>query len=145
MTGWGQEAAGNLFESPQVSLSGGNVSYDYTRVDQIMDIINGQGRQVLFVAGYCPKALGTNYSDYPDTTGGKWYNLMNDFAKHWTTKKIGGVSIELWNKPEDKANFNADTIDYLRLYKLTSNAVKDANYKIKSRRSKHKCKNGIKN
>jgi len=131
MTGWGQEVTGTMFDQPQVTVSGSTVTYDYTRIDQITSLLKGNGRQFMFVAGNCPKSLGTNFNDFPDTTAGKWTKLIKGFTQHWATKNIGGVSIELWNKPDDKANFAADTTDYLKLYALTNKAVKDADFKVK--------------
>lgn len=123
-TGWGQEATGNLYDTEQVLVSGDNITYKYDRIDEVVGIITAGGAQPLFISR-CPKAFGASASSVPETTSNAWYNLHKDFAAHWTTKAIKGVSYEILEGVETPAFFQGSAEDYANIYQLAAQGIID--------------------
>lgn len=88
--GWGQEGQG-LYNNKQVSVNGDNVSIDYSRIDDIVNLITEAGAQTSFVLR-TPQDFGALNSA---PTGTAWYNLNKQFAAHWTEKGLARCDAHL--------------------------------------------------
>ena len=118
MNSWGKEASGNLFETPQVTVEGETVQYDFTRIDEIVDLIYENGAQVLFMNGYNPESFGGQWNAAPDTSaGGLWYELNKTFAAHWAGKNLPFVAYEIWNGVDDTDYLDDDGVFERMVYR----------------------------
>lgn len=109
--GWGQEGSG-LYDSKQVTVSGDDVTMDFTRVDEIVDILTKAGSQTHFVLR-TPQDFGALNSA---PTGTAWYNLNKQFAKHWTDKGLARPTYEIMEKIDDSGYFSGDAEAYYQTY-----------------------------
>lgn len=109
--GWGQEGQG-LYNNKQVSVNGDNVSIDYSRIDDIVNLITEAGAQTAFVLR-TPQDFGALNSA---PTGTAWYNLNKQFAAHWTEKGLARPTYEIMEKIDDNSYFSGDAEAYYQTY-----------------------------
>ncbi len=124
---WGLEKTGDLFETPQVTISGEDVSIDFTRIDQVVNLIKQNDAQVLFMNGYTPADMDADWKATPDTVdGGEWYKLNKQFAQHWADMKLPGVRYEIWNGTDSSGFYAGDQTGYQVMVREAINGIEDA-------------------
>ncbi len=117
----------------------GNPSYDYTRIDRIMDATIGAGALPLVEIGFMPQALSTRPEPYRNSNtyaldGGcfypprdydAWAALVTSWAAHVKERYPGAEESwqwELWNEP-DIGYWQGTFDEYARLYDYTEAAL----------------------
>ena len=111
--GWGQEGQG-LYESKQVTKNGEDVTIDFTRVDEIVDLISEAGAQTAFVLR-TPQDFGA-INAAPADASTAWYNLNKQFAAHWIAKGLPRPTYEIMENIDEDAYFAGDAEAYYQTY-----------------------------
>lgn len=99
----------------------GTISYDFTRLDQVILGIVGQGMQPLMALSYTPSALGDDVNGVPSLP--EWADAVAALVGHYRDLGYTGWDWEVWNEP-DHLGWTAE--QYLQLYATTAPAVKAA-------------------
>ncbi len=109
--GWGQEGTG-LYDNKQVSVSGDAVTVDFSRVDELVDLITAAGAQTAFVLR-TPQDFGALNSA---PSGTAWYNLNKQFAAHWTARGLVRPTYEIMENIDNDSYFNGNAEAYYQTY-----------------------------
>ncbi|MCL4383834.1 hypothetical protein M1116_00070 [Patescibacteria group bacterium] len=111
----------HLYDYYQVYV--GPNSYDFTRLDKVVDSILSTGARPLLSLSYTPSNLATdNKVANPPNDWTNWNNLVAATARHYSVDKgIGGIYYEVWNEPDLFGSWKS--ADYNNLYLNTARAV----------------------
>lgn len=124
--GWGMEAPGNLVETSPISLSGSNIVYNFTAMNNILNLIKGTGAKPLLVDGYGPQVLSTKFNDVPNDLT-KWQQLNKIVADHIDGLAIP-TEIEIGDGGDSRTYFNADSLIYTQVLTSAFNGLKNHRY-----------------
>ena len=115
------------------------VSYNFTYLDRVMDDYLAQGIRPFLELGFMPGKLasGTQTVFYwkgnttPPRDEEAWCDLVKATLRHlaerYGEEEVSAWPCEVWNEPNLRGFWeNADRTKYLRLYEITSRAVKEA-------------------
>lgn len=110
-----------------VGGSSGNLTFDWSRLDPIVDAITATGARPMLVLSYMPGVIaqGGNIISPPNNWG-DWATVVQRTIEHYSGKSgknLGGVYYECWNEPE-LAQFGGWKLsgdkNYITLYKYCS-------------------------
>lgn len=114
-------------------------AYNFTYLDRVMDAYRGLGLRPFLELGFMPKkmARGEQAIFYwqgnttPPADYTKWANMVkatiNHFIVRYGRNDVKTWPVEVWNEPNLPGFWeHADLNEYLKLYDVTSHAVKEA-------------------
>ena len=107
-----------------VSVSGGSVNYDWSRLDKAVDAITQMGATPFLSLSYMPTVFtgGTEVDKPNDWTD--WRNLVRATIEHYSGrngKNINNVYYEVWNEPDLFGEFKLyGEKNYLEMYRQAS-------------------------
>ncbi len=111
-----------------VNGSGGNLTYDWTKLDTLVDKITTTGAKPFLSLSYMPSALTATDTvgepkDYND-----WTTLVQKTIEHYSgQKEIEGVYYEVWNEPDLFGKWTmGGKKDYKKLYSYASRGATSA-------------------
>lgn len=117
--------------------------YSFFNIDRIYDFLLSIGMRPFVELGFMPEPLASgkktvfNYADNitPPTDYAEWKELVHELVCHcadrYGREEVQQWYFEVWNEP-NLADFWAGTWeDYLRLYRLSAEAIKAVDSKIK--------------
>ena len=119
--------------------SGEETRYNFTYLDRIMDTYRELGLRPFLELGFMPSKLASGNQTIfywkanvtPPADEQEWVllveNTLRHMAERYGSAEVAQWPVEIWNEP-NLAGFweNADLQKYLRLYEITSQAVKRA-------------------
>jgi xylan 1,4-beta-xylosidase len=123
----------------------GQPAYNFSYVDQIYDGLLANGVRPFVEISFMPKLLAANptphpfwYKPYPSPPNDtqKWEKLVAAFTQHlldrYGAEEIENWYFEVWNEPNiDFWNGEPKKATYFSFYKLTANAIKKVNPRLK--------------
>lgn len=155
LTGWGHNLldlmAGSgaakkfirIYNQPEVAFrkdKEGRVSYEWSRFDQMADMILSKGLRLEIVVFGMPKDLarfpesvrkrpyGVEVCTSPPKNYEDWKNLCRDFAQHLMNRygedQIRNWTIRCWNEPDGNFLYQGDLKEYVKMYDYFSEAFK---------------------
>lgn len=128
LNNWGRESTGQLFPNKQVTVSGGNVSIDFTQIDKVVDLLQDNGTNVMLNMGYTPQDMNPDWKATPDTSHlGAWYALSKEYAQHWVDRGDLGIHYEVWNGADSSAFFNGTPKAWSRIVRESIYGIREAN------------------
>ena len=113
------------------------VRYNFTYLDQVMDSYVANGLEPFLELGFMPEQLaGSDHTLFywkahtvPPKDENAWCQLVQATLRHLLSRygeRVTAWPIEVWNEPNLHGFWeNADKPAYLRLYEITSRAVKE--------------------
>jgi hypothetical protein len=116
-----------------VSGSSGNLSFDWSRLDELVDTIRSTGARPMLVLSYMPPAIARDGNVInPPNNWDDWATVVQKTIEHYSgkgEKNLSGVLYECWNEPE-LAQFGGWKLsgdkNYLTLYKYCSTGAGNA-------------------
>lgn len=120
-----------------VQKENGNLTFDFSRLDQAVDTIRATGATPVLSLSYMPAAIAKNGTiTNPPNDWNDWTTVVHETIQHYsgkTGKNLNGVYYEVWNEP-DLAQFGAwktyGNKNYLTLYgnaALGANTTREVN------------------
>jgi len=121
-----------------VKKDGGNLSFDWSRLDGAINTILATGAKPVLALSYMPAAIakGGVIINPPDNWD-DWATVVEKTIQHYSgkgEKNLGGIYYEVWNEP-DLGSFGSWKLsgekNYLTLYKYAADGAKrvqNANY-----------------
>ena len=109
-TGWGEAGLG-LYDADPVTLNSNQVTYDFSRIDAIVDMLNRMGIQSHF-ATRCPAAFASKSAGVPEITSSSWSSLWEVFASHWIERDQRFLSYEVLDGVGDNSMFAGSNEEY---------------------------------
>lgn len=112
--------------------------YDFTRVDEVYDLVRGLGMYPVVEFGYMPRDLAADPSRTvfayqgiisPPKDWDAWHELIRAFTQH-VVDRYGLDEVrehwrfEVWNEPNLSVFWSGTPAEYWRLYALAARAVK---------------------
>jgi hypothetical protein len=113
---------------------GGNITYDWTQLDQVLDGIKGMGKEPLICLSYMPETMSADGVSRvsPPADYNAWAALVSATVTHVNIDRKTGVRYwEVWNEPDQWGFWQAPFPDYLKLYDVTVQAAIAADPSIK--------------
>ena len=116
-----------------VKKDGGNLSFDWSRLDGAVNTILATGAKPLLSLSFMPAAIAQGgVIINPPNDWNDWATVVQKTIEHYSgkgEKNIGGVYYEVWNEP-DLASFGSWKLsgekNYITLYKYASDGAKRA-------------------
>jgi hypothetical protein len=116
-----------------VKKDGGNLSFDWGRLDQAINTILSTGAKPVLALSYMPAAIAKDgVIINPPVNWDDWSTVVQKTIEHYSgkgEKNIGGIYYEVWNEP-DLAVFGSWKLsgekNYLTLYKYAADGAKRA-------------------
>ncbi|MEK7525894.1 MAG: glycosyl hydrolase [Patescibacteria group bacterium] len=117
-----------------VRSNGGQITYDFSSLDQTVNDILSSGAKPFFSLSYMPSVLSkSNETDIPNNWG-DWENLVQATIEHYSGRggmNISNVYYEVWNEPDLFGGFKTyGGKNYLDLYyhsAIAAQRVRNAN------------------
>ncbi len=107
--------------------AGGDLQFDFSRLDRVVVPMLQYGMQPLMCLSYKPEALDPRgQSKTPPTDLEEWAQVVSVFVEHYTSLGYSGLSWEVWNEPDQAFFFQGNPEQYVNLYATTARAVKAA-------------------
>lgn len=111
----------------------GNLTFDWSRLDPIVDAITATGARPMLVLSYMPGVIARDGNIInPPNNWNDWATVVQRTIEHYSGKSgknLGGVLYECWNEP-DLAQFGGWKLsgdkNYLTLYKYCSAGANQA-------------------
>lgn len=125
----------HLYDSYRVVTgSGGSLSFDWSRLDGIVDTITASGARPMLVLSYMPPSIARDGAIInPPNNWDDWAAVVQKTVEHYSgrsEKNLSGVLYECWNEPE-LAQFGGWRLsgdkNYLTLYQYCSKGASSAN------------------
>ena len=139
-----------IYNQPENAIrvaADGKITYDWSRFDQMADLILSTGNklEIAFfgmpteLALYPESARKRPYGELVCTSPPKdykqWAELCTDFAKHIVSKyglnEVKKWTLRCWNEPDGSFWYKSDLNEYLKLYDYFAKAIKGVNRDIK--------------
>lgn len=104
-----------------VHKAGGQITFDWTRLDQTVDDVSASGARPFLSLSYMPPAISKSgdTTDLPSSWG-DWEFVVQKTIEHFSgqkDKKLFDVYYEVWNEPDLFGNFKVyGSKNYLDLY-----------------------------
>ena len=122
----------------------GKISYDWTNVDKVYDLLRGLGIRPIVELGFMPEPLASGKQTIfwwrGNVTEPKSYDQWADFIEHLVrhlTERYGADEVrnwyfEVWNEPNLDGFWPAGQEAYFKLYEVTARAIKkvDPAYRV---------------
>lgn len=118
--------------------------YNFTYIDRIFDSYLERGIKPLVELGFMPSKLASGEQNIfywrgnttPPKDYGKWADLIKAVVRHFISRygeqEVLSWPFEVWNEPNLPGFWkDADMQEYFRLYKVTANAVKEVDARLK--------------
>lgn len=104
-----------------VSKNGGQLTYDWSRLDRAVETITATGAKPMLSLSYMPTAISRgDITDLPKDWQ-EWQQMVKATVEHYSgrgNRNISGVIYEVWNEPDLFGNFKTyGDKNYLTLYK----------------------------
>ncbi len=122
----------------------GILHFDFTRVDEIYDVVLGLGLRPIVELSFMPAALardpGQTVFTYrgiisPPADWAEWRQLVTELARHlvrrYGTDEVERWAFEVWNEPNLAVFWPGSREDYLRLYAESALAVKAVDSRLR--------------
>lgn len=122
----------------------GDVWYNWTYVDSVLDFILSIGIRPIVELGFVPNDLASGSDTIfwwkgnktPPNDEGKWADLIDRFIRHcmnrYGKREVLNWYFELWNEANTKHFWTGTQEEYFRLYQVTVHTIKaiDKNLKV---------------
>jgi xylan 1,4-beta-xylosidase len=117
-------------------------SYDFTRIDRVYDLILGIGLRPVVEIGFMPRDLARDPSrtvfEYrgiisPPKDWDRWGDLVRALVRHLLDRygdEVLGWDFEVWNEANLEVFWSGTRDEWMRLYDVTAEAVKDVDRRI---------------
>jgi hypothetical protein len=112
----------------------GLITYNWDRLDQVLDSLNAMGKEPLICLSYMPETLSAtgNSRVIPPAKYEEWAALVTATVKHVNIERKYGVRYwEVWNEPNIWTFWQAPYPEYLHLYDVTVQAALVADPSVK--------------
>ncbi len=115
-----------------VSGTGPNFSYDYTKLDRVIQPLLDKGLTPMMGLAFTPEVLGgatkaQGFSNAIPNNNEYWKLIVQNVVQHYKDKGHTGWYWEVWNEPNLGTSFwNGTQAEYNALYKATAEGVKAA-------------------
>ncbi len=105
---------------------GGELQYDFSRLDRVVVPLLQQGMQPLLCLAYKPEALEpSGQPKAPPTDLDEWAQVVRTFVEHYRDLGYTGLAWEVWNEPDLDFFFQGSPQQYVNLYAATARAIKE--------------------
>ncbi len=106
----------------------GRISYDWSRLDRVIEQIGAVGAEPFVCLSYMPPALSVDGTPYaPPRDYGQWQAVCRELARHLAEdRKLAGLHYEVWNEPDGGGFLTADAETYAKLYRTAVEGVLEA-------------------
>lgn len=116
-----------------VSKNGGQLSYDFSKLDQVIQTILSVGAKPLLSLSFMPAAIAKDgVIINPPNDWNEWAQVVQKTIEHYSGKNelnISGVYYEVWNEPDleqfGKWKLSGEK-NYLTLYRYAANGASSA-------------------
>jgi xylan 1,4-beta-xylosidase len=117
----------------------GNPIYNFQYVDELYDALLRLHIKPFVELGFMPSALASGKDTVfwwkgnvtPPKSYDKWAALITALVRHWEqrygTEELKTWYFEVWNEPDIKPFYTATLEEYLKLYRITAEAIKKIN------------------
>ncbi len=117
----------------------GNPIYNFQYIDQLYDALLRLHIKPFVELGFMPSALASGRQTIfwwkvnvtPPESYDKWAGLITALVRHWEqrygTDEVKTWYFEVWNEPDIKPFYTSTLEEYLRLYRVTAEAIKKVN------------------
>ena len=122
--GWGFSKVG--WTKPLVTGSAGNVQYAWEELDELSRLCEARSMEFALAYCYTPPVFQRDDWYSPPSSLRQWAGAAREYAYHF---RIAGQPIaahEIWNRTDSTIYFSATRGSYLRLFKETVLALRDA-------------------
>ncbi|EKD52753.1 MAG: transcriptional regulator, AraC family [uncultured bacterium] len=110
-----------------VSKTRGQLAYDWTGLDQAVDIILSTGAKPFLSLSYMPDAISTGDMVSPAKDWNEWGQVVQATIEHYsgrTQKNIDNVIYEVWNEPDLFGGYKTyGDKNYLEMYSASARAA----------------------
>ncbi|MGC9523338.1 MAG: GH39 family glycosyl hydrolase, partial [Anaerolineae bacterium] len=104
---------------------GGQLNYDFSRLDRVVVPLLQQGMTPLLCLAYKPEALEPRgQSKVPPSDLDEWAEVVSVFVEHYRNLGYTGLAWEVWNEPDLEFFFHGSAQQYVDLYVATARAIK---------------------
>src|SRR5690606_20072505 len=86
----------------------GSLTYDWSKLDQVVDDILEMGAKPFFSLSYMPKVISTGTELDVPIDWSLWMQVVRETVRHYSSrdgKAIENVYYEVWNEPDLFGNF----------------------------------------
>jgi beta-xylosidase len=116
-----------------VGKNGGQLTFNWTALDSVVDTILATGAKPLFALSYMPSAIAKDGNIInPPNDWNEWAQVVQKTIEHYSgysAKNLNGIFYEVWNEP-DSAQFGgwkySGDKSYITLYQYASIGAKNA-------------------
>ena len=122
----------------------GNPAYNFQYVDQLYDELLRLHIKPFVELGFMPSALASGKDTVfwwkgnitPPKSYDKWAGLITALIRHWEQRygkeEVRTWYFEVWNEPDIKPFYTSTLEEYLKLYRVTAEAIKkiDPGYRV---------------
>ncbi len=111
-----------------VSRDGGQLKFNWTQLDTVVNKILATGARPFFSLSYMPPAISSGDIVAEPTSYDDWAQLVQSTIEHYSGEKsIDGVYYEVWNEPDLFGKWTMGSKkDYKKLYTYTSRGAQSA-------------------
>jgi hypothetical protein len=105
--------------------AGGDLRFDFSRLDRVVVPILQSGMTPLMCISYKPEALDPrDLSKVPPANLDEWAYVVRTFVEHYQDLGYTGLVWEVWNEPDIDFFFQGTPEQYVELYAVTARAIK---------------------
>ncbi len=122
----------------------GNPIYNFQYIDQLYDALLRLHIKPFVELGFMPNALASGKETVfwwkgnitPPKSYDKWAGLITALVRHWEQRygkdEVKTWYFEVWNEPDIKPFYTSTLEEYLKLYRVTAEAIKkvDQSYRV---------------
>jgi xylan 1,4-beta-xylosidase len=117
-------------------------TYDFTGIDTVYDRVLGAGLRPCVEIGFMPHDLASDPQstvfayravNSPPKDWDRWADLVRSFVTHLLDRygeQVLGWDFEVWNEPNLEVFWSGTEDEWLRLYDMTAQAVKDVDPRL---------------
>ncbi len=115
----------------------GNIYYNWTGLDALVDAIYKMGAEPMFALSYmppsfAPKTGGSNQHISPPADYARWQQLIYDTVHHFNVERLTPVHyLAVWNEPDSPGFWRGTYADYFLLYDASYRGATAADPTIK--------------
>jgi xylan 1,4-beta-xylosidase len=117
----------------------GNPIYNFQYIDQLYDALQRLRIKPFVELGFMPSALASGTQTVfwwkgnvtPPKSYDKWAGLITALVRHWEQRygidEVKTWYFEVWNEPDISGFYTSTLEEYLKLYRVTAEAIKKVN------------------
>jgi hypothetical protein len=112
----------------------GALTYNWTKLDRVLDNVRAMGREPLICLSYMPETMSLTGESRiePPAKLEEWAALVEATVRHVNLERRMGVRYwEVWNEPDQIGFWRSGFPDYMRLYDATVKAALAADPSVK--------------